>query len=226
MKLRVILTGASGMVGEGVLLECLRNPDVEQILVLGRRASGIVHPKVKELLHADFQDLSAIETQLAGYNACFYCAGISSVGVSKEEYERITYDLTLHVAETLVRLNPDMTFIFVTGAGTDSREKSAQHWARVKGRTENALLRLPFRHAYMFRPGFMRATPGQRNVLKLYKYLGWLYPILRRVASNIVSTMSEVGVAMIKAVQNGYPKSVLEVRDIVALAHGKVAKGS
>ncbi|MDF7810402.1 NAD-dependent epimerase/dehydratase family protein [Hymenobacter sp. YC55] len=225
MKLRVILTGASGMVGEGVLLECLRNPEVEQVLVLGRRASGITHPKVKELLHADFQNLSAIGTQLVGFNACFYCAGISSVGVTKQEYERITYDLTLHVAETLVRLNPNMTFVFVSGVGTDSREKSTQHWARVKGRTENALLRLPFRHAYMFRPGFMRATPGQRNVLKLYKYLGWLYPIMRKLTPNLVSTMSEVGVAMIKAAQEGYPKSILEVRDMVALAHGKVAKG-
>ncbi|HEX8425047.1 NAD-dependent epimerase/dehydratase family protein [Hymenobacter sp.] len=223
MKIRAILTGATGMVGEGVLLECLRNPEVEQVLVLGRRASGITHPKVRELLHTDFQDLSAIETQLTGYNACFYCAGISSVGISKPDYERITYDLTLHVAEILVRLNPDMTFVFVSGAGTDTHEKSAQHWARVKGRTENALLRLPFRQAYMFRPGFMLPTPGQRNVLKMYRYVNWLYPIARKLSSNVASTMSEVGVAMIKAVQDGYPKPILEVRDIVALAHGKVA---
>jgi uncharacterized protein YbjT (DUF2867 family) len=226
MKLRVILTGATGMVGEGVLLECLRNPNVEAVLLLSRRASGYTHPKLRELLHPNFQHLEDVETQLTGYNACFYCAGISSVGVSKAEYERITYDTTLVVAETLRRLNPNLTFIYVTGAGTDSSERGRSHWARTKGRTENALLRLPFRSAYMFRPGFMRATPGQRNILKLYKYISWLYPVARRFTSGYVSTMEEVGVAMIKAAQAGYPKPILEVRDIVALAHGKVARNS
>ena len=218
MKIRAIVTGATGMVGEGVLLECLRDPEVEHILLLGRKPSGYAHPKVLELLHSDFQDLSTVEGDLVGYNACFYCAGISSVGMSQAAYERITYDTTLAVAETLVRLNPDLTFIYVTGAGTDSTEHGRSHWARTKGRTENALLRLPFRAAYMFRPGFMRATPGQRNVLKLYKYLSWLYPIARRFTSSYVSTMAEVGTAMLRAVQHGYPKPVLEVRDIVALA--------
>ncbi len=175
------------------------------------------------MLHADFQHLKAIEAQLTGYNACFYCAGISSLGVSKEEYERITYDTTLAVAHTLLRLNPDLVFCYVTGAGTDSTGQGRSHWARTKGRTENALLLLPFRRAYMFRPGFMRPSPGQRNVLKMYKYLNWLYPTARRLAVNYVSTLQEVGLAMIKAVQEGYPKPVLEVREIVALAHGKVA---
>ncbi|WP_426061539.1 NAD-dependent epimerase/dehydratase family protein [Hymenobacter sp. B1770] len=223
MKIKAIITGATGMVGEGVLLACLRNPDVEAVLLLNRKASGYTHPKLKEVLHADFEHLKTIEAQLRGYNACFYCAGISSLGVSKEEYERITYDTTLAVAHTLLRLNPELTFCYVTGAGTDSTEQGRSHWARTKGRTENELLRLPFPAAYMFRPGFMRATPGQRNVLSMYKYIGWLYPMARQVASNYVSTMQEVGLAMIKAVQNGYPTPVLEVRDIVALAHGKVA---
>jgi hypothetical protein len=223
MKIKAIITGATGMVGEGVMLECLSNPDVEAVLLLSRKPSGCTHPKLKELLHADFQHLEAIEAQLSGYNACFYCAGISSLGVSREEYERITYDATLAVAHTLLRPNPDLTFCYVTGAGTDSTERGRSHWARTKGRTENELLRLPFRAAYMFRPGFMRATPGQRNILSLYKYVSWLYPIARRLTSDYVSTMQEVGIAMIKAVQEGYPKPVLEVRDIVALAHGKAA---
>jgi uncharacterized protein YbjT (DUF2867 family) len=223
MKIKAIITGATGMVGEGVLLECLRNPDVEAVLLLSRRPSGYSHPKLQEVLHADFQHLEAVENQLTGYNSCFYCAGISSLGVSQAEYERITYDTTLAVAHTLLRLNPGLSFCYVTGAGTDSTEQARSHWARTKGRTENDLLRLPFPAAYMFRPGFMRPTPSQRFALKPYKYLDWLYPIARRFTSNYVSTMQEVGLAMIKAVQDGYPKPVLEVRDIVALAHGKVA---
>ena len=224
MNLRVILTGATGMVGEGVLLECLHNPTVEHVLVLTRRPTGRTHPKMTELLVADLQNLSAVESQLTGYSACFFCAGVSAVGISKEEYERITHDLTLAVGQTLARLNPEMTFIYVSGAGTDSREKSRQHWARVKGRTENALLRLPFRAAYMFRPGFMQITPGQRNVLKWYGAIAWLYPVARRLAPNYVSTMQEVGRAMINAADFGYAKPVLEVRDIVALAEAKSVK--
>ena len=223
MKIRVIITGATGMVGEGVLLECLRDDNVERILLLSRKPSGYAHPKLRELLHPDFQQLAAIEADLAGYNACFYCAGVSSLGISSAEYERITYDTTLAVAHTLARLNPDMVFCYVTGAGTDSTERGRSHWARTKGRTENALLRLPFRAAYMFRPGFMRATPGQRNVLGLYKYVSWLYPIFRKLATKYVSTMAEMGVAMLRAVQQGYPKPVLEVREIVALAADKAA---
>ncbi|MFC7669389.1 epimerase [Hymenobacter humi] len=154
-----------------------------------------------------------------GYNACFYCAGISSLGISKEGYVHFTHDTTLAVAQKLARLNPNMVFCYVTGAGTDSTERGRSHWARVKGQTENELLRLPFRAAYMFRPGFMRPTPGQRHAQKAYKYLDWLYPILRRLMPKYVSTMQEVGTAMLKAVKQGYPKPVLEVPDIVALAH-------
>ena len=223
MNLRIIITGATGMVGEGVLLECLRDPAVEAVLLLSRKPSGYAHPKLRELLHADFQHLAVVETQLTGYNACFYCAGVSSLGISQAEYERITYDTTLAVAQTLLRLNPDLAFCYVTGAGTDNSERGRSHWARTKGRTENALLRLPFRAAYMFRPGFMRATSGQRNVLNMYKYVDWLYPVFRKLTTTYVSTMEEVGVAMLTAVKNGYPKPVLEVRDIVALAADKVS---
>ncbi|WP_046242907.1 NAD-dependent epimerase/dehydratase family protein [Hymenobacter terrenus] len=226
MKIRAIITGATGMVGEGVLLECLRSSDVEAILVLGRKPIGIKHRKLREVLHADFQNLSAIENELTGYNACFFCAGISSVGVSKPEYERITHDLTLHVAHTLVRLSPEMTFEYVSGDGTDSREQSRSHWARVKGRTENELLALPFRQAYMFRPGLMRPVPGQRNVPRLMRAIAWFYPVVRRLAPAHACELRDVGQAMIAAVLEGYPQPVLEVADIVALAHGKVAAHS
>lgn len=212
------------MVGEGVLLECLQNPVVAHVLVLSRRPSGRSHPKMTELLHANLQDLGPIESQLTGYDACFFCAGISAVGVSKEEYERITHDLTLDFARTLTRLNPALTFIYVSGAGTDSTEKSGQHWARVKGRTENDLLALPFRRAYMFRPGFMQVTPGQRNALEWYRYIAWLYPLARRLAPAYVSTMQEVGRAMINAARAGAPKPVLEVPDIVALSRNSVER--
>jgi len=226
MKLRVIITGATGMVGEGVLLECLQNPAVEQVLVLTRKPTGRTHAKMRELLVPDLAQLSAVESQLTGYNACFFCAGISSVGISQQEYERITHDLTLAVAETLVRLNPELKFIYVSGAGTDSAETSRQHWARVKGRTENELLALPFPAAYMFRPGFMKATEGQRNILKWYPALAWLYPVARRLAPGWVSTLQEVGRAMINAADFGYSKPVLEVRDIVALARARAVYGA
>lgn len=211
------------MVGEGVLLECLQNPNVEHVLVLTRKPTGRSHPKMTELLHADLSNLEPIESQLMGYNACFFCAGISAVGISKEEYERITHDLTLAFAQTLLRLNPELTFTYVSGAGTDSTEKSRQHWARVKGRTENELLALPFRQAYMFRPGYMHPTPGQRNVPKAYRYFSWLYSMARRLTPAYVSTLRELAQAMLAAVANGYPRRVLEVRDMVALAAGKAS---
>ncbi|SHL88637.1 Rossmann-fold NAD(P)-binding domain-containing protein [Hymenobacter psychrotolerans] len=220
MKLRVILTGATGMVGEGVLLECLNNSDVEQVLSVSRRASGHTHPKLREILHADFHDLSPIQEQLAGYNACFFCLGVSSMGMKEPEYRRATYDLTLHFAQTLLPRNPDLTFCYVSGVGTDSTLKSGQMWARVKGETENALLGLGFRGAYMFRPGFMKATPGQQHVLSYYKYFDWLYPVLRALTPRYVSTLAEVGQAMLRVAQHGYLRRVLEVPDIVTAAKG------
>ncbi|WP_324678812.1 NAD-dependent epimerase/dehydratase family protein [Hymenobacter sp. GOD-10R] len=218
MKIKAIVTGATGMVGEGVLHECLNHPDVEQVLSVSRKPSGVTHPKLREIVHSDFQDLSPIQDQLTGYNACFFCLGVSSVGMKQPEYRRLTYDLTLHFAETLLPRNPDLTFCYVSGAGTDSTGHGRSMWARVKGQTENKLLGLGFRQAYMFRPGFMKATPGLKNVLPMYKYTNWLYPILRRFTPQYVSTLQELGLAMINVVREGYSKSVLEVPDIVALA--------
>ncbi|GAB3222805.1 epimerase [Hymenobacter seoulensis] len=206
------------MVGEGVLYECLNHPDVEQVLSVSRKPSGITHPKLREILHADFQDVSPIQDQLAGYNACFFCLGVSSVGMKQPEYRRLTYDLTLHFAQTLLPRNPGLTFCYVSGAGTDSTGHGRSMWARVKGQTENALLELGFAQAYMFRPGFMKATPGLKNVLPYYKYFNWMYPALRRFLPKYVSTLQELGLAMINAARVGYPQHVLEVPDIVALA--------
>jgi hypothetical protein len=217
MKVRAIITGATGMVGEGVLLECLHHPDVEKVLVINRKQGGVSHPKLEEVIHSDFFNLGPIESALSGYNACFFCLGISSVGVSNEEYRHITYDLTMNVAQVLARRNPELTFCYVTGAGTDSSEKGRLAWARVKGATENALMRL-FKHAYMFRPGFMKATPGQKNVKSYYRYFEWLYPIGRRIYPAGFCTLKEVGQAMINCVTRGYEKKILEVKDIVRLA--------
>lgn len=206
------------MVGEGVLYECMHHPDVEQILVITRKPCGVSHPKLKEILHTNFFDLSAIAHELTNYTACFFCLGVSSVGMNEKEYHRLTYDLTLHVAETLVALNPEMTFCYVSGVGTDSTEKAKSMWARVKGKTENHLKRLPFKNVYMFRPGYIQPTKGLRNTLKLYTALAWLYPIWRLFFPKYVSTLREIGLAMINSVNKGYEKKILEVKDIVALA--------
>ena len=218
MQIKAIVTGSTGMVGEGVLIECLRHPDVTEVLVINRRPCGVSHPKLKEIVHTDFLNINPIADQLKGYNACFFCLGVSSVGMKEKEYTHFTYDLTLHVAGVLAGQNPDMTFCYLSGAGTDSTEKGRSMWARVKGKTENDLMKLPFKAAYMFRPGFMKATPGQKNLLKLYKYLAWLYPFLRAVFPGSACTLAEVGVAMVNAAEYGSDKKILEVRDIVALA--------
>ena len=206
------------MVGEGVLLECLENPAITEVLLVGRKPYPLQHPKLKQAIASDFMHLVDIEPQLAGFDACFYCAGISSVGMSEAEYTHITYDITLNFAETLARLNSQMTFIYVSGVSTDSTEKGRVMWARVKGRTENALARLPFRAEYNFRPGLMKPTPFQRNIKGFYNVIGWLYAPLHILTPNFVSTLKDVAVAMIKAAQSGYEKNILEVRDINALA--------
>jgi nucleoside-diphosphate-sugar epimerase len=213
-ELKVIITGATGMVGEGVLFECLKHPAVEQVLIVNRKPRDITHPKLRELIVPDFMKLDDVASQLAGYNACFFCAGISSAGLSEADYTHITYDVTLHFARTLLQANPEMTFIYVSGAGTDSTEKGRLMWARVKGKTENALTKIGFRREYNFRPGFMKASPGQRNLKWTYKALGWAYPIWRVVTPNLVSTMQQVGRAMINAALQGCPKQILEVPDI------------
>jgi uncharacterized protein YbjT (DUF2867 family) len=216
-RIKTIITGATGMVGEGVLLACLDHPDVEQVLVINRRPGGVAHPKLREIIHADFFDLAPLEQHVVGFNACFFCLGVSSIGMRQEEYRRLTHDLTLNMARLLAGSNPQMTFCYVTGAGTDSSEQGRVAWARVKGATENALMRL-FEQAYMFRPGFMKATPGQKNVKSYYTYLAWLYPIGRALYPAGFCTLQEVGLAMINAARQGCPKQILEVKDIVALA--------
>jgi hypothetical protein len=219
MGFKAIVTGATGMVGEGVLLECLNHPAIEQVLVINRKPGGMSHPKLREIVHSDFMNLAPIEPQLMGYDACFFCLGISSVGISQEQYKRITYDLTLNFAQVLAKGNPDMTFCYITGAGTDGSEKGRVAWARVKGATENALIRL-FKRAYMFRPGFMKATPGQKNLKSVYRWLAWVYPAGRALYPAGFCTLQEVGQAMINAAIKGYSQPILEVKDIVQLAKG------
>lgn len=204
------------MVGEGVLLECLNHPDVEQVLVINRKPGGRSHPKLREIVQPDFFNLTPIASELVGYNACFFCLGVSSVGMRAEEYKHLTYDLTLNVAQLLAAQNPDMTFCYVTGAGTDSSEQGRVAWARVKGATENALLRL-FKNAYMFRPAFMKAVPGQRNLKSYYKYFAWIYPLGRAIYPAGFCTLQEVGQAMITVATTGSDKRILEVKDIVQL---------
>ena len=216
--MKVIITGATGMVGEGVLLECLENRNIEQVLIVNRRHYEISHPKLKELLVPNFMDLTKVTNQLTGYDACFYCAGISSAGMKEADYHYITHDITLHFAQTLAHLNPGMVFTFVSGLYTDSTEKGSIMWARVKGKTENALTRLPFKGTYNFRPGFMKPTEGQKNVKWYFKPILALYPALHLLFPNGVSTLKQVALAMINTVHKGYPKNILEVKDINQLA--------
>lgn len=218
MKIKVILTGATGMVGEGVLFECLNHPEVEQVLMVNRRPYPLQHPKLKECVVPDFFRLGEVATQLKGYDACFYCAGISSVGMKEAEYSRITYDTVLHFAQTLVGLNPGMVFCHVSGSQTDSSEKGKVMWARVKGRTENALMGLPFKGVYNFRPGFMKPMAGQKNIKGYSKIINALFPVLRILLPSQVLELRQVGLAMINAVQKGYPRQVLEIKDIRELA--------
>jgi hypothetical protein len=218
MKIKAILTGATGMVGEGVLHECLQHDDVEEIAVIGRRSCGIVHPKLKEIIHPDFYYLASIENQLSGYNVCFFCLGVSSVGMKEPEFYKLTYILTMNFATTLVNKNPDMVFCYISGSGTDSTEKGRMMWARVKGKTENDLMKLPFKSVYNFRPGIIKPTKGLKNTLSFYKYLGWLIPVIKSVSPGSVVSLQQIGIAMIHAAGKGYEKKILEVKDIVALS--------
>jgi uncharacterized protein YbjT (DUF2867 family) len=219
--MKVILFGATGMVGQGVLRECLLDPDVETVLAVGRGSTGRRHEKLRELVLSDPSNLATLEGDLAGCDACFFCLGVSSAGMNEADYRRITYDLTLTVARTLVKLNAAMTFVYVSGEGTDSTAKGRSMWARVKGETENALLTLPFKAAYMFRPGFIRPLHGIVSRTKLYRtiyaVLGPLYPVLKAVASSHMTTTEQVGLAMLIVAKRGAPTAVLENRDINAL---------
>jgi hypothetical protein len=216
MKIRAIITGVTGMVGEGVLHECLNHPAVEHILVVNRKPCGVSHPKLKEIIHTNFFDITPIENELKGYNACFFCLGVSSVGMKEEKYTELTYTLTMHVARVMVKQSPEMTFCYVSGKSTDSTEKGRQMWARVKGKTENDLMKLPFKKVYCFRPGFMKPTPGMKNTNKFYKYINWAYPLFRALGG--ATTLKELGISMINSVLKEYEKSVIEVKDIIELA--------
>ena len=216
--MNVLLFGTTGMVGQGALRECILDPSVKKILSIVRTASGLRHAKLRELTHKDFFDLSSIENQLAGYDACLFCLGVSSARMKEPEYRHLTYDLTLAVAEPLARLNPNMTFIYVSGMGTDSSERGRSMWARVKGKTENALLRLPFKRAYMFRPGVIVPKNGVRSKTRLYRLMYTLMtpvlPLWRAVFPKYIITTEQLGRAMIKVAKQGAPKPVLEARDI------------
>jgi uncharacterized protein YbjT (DUF2867 family) len=219
--MRVIVFGATGMIGQGVLRECLLAPDVERVLTVVRRGTGRVDPKLRELTHANFASFAAIESELEGYDACFFCLGVSAAGMSEAEYAKVTYDTTLAAAQLLARLNPASIFIYVSGAGTDSSEQGRVMWARIKGKAENALLHLPFRAAYMFRPGLIQPLHGIRSKTPLYQtflsLFGWIFPLLRAVWPNQVTTTEVIGRAMLEAVRRLPEKRVLEVRDINAL---------
>jgi uncharacterized protein YbjT (DUF2867 family) len=220
MKIKAILFGATGMVGAGVLHVILDHPDVESVLVIGRRPCGVKHPNLTELLHNDFFNYSAIEEQLGGFNACYFCLGVSSVGMNEKDYTRISYDLTMSAATVLSRLNPGMTFCYVSGTGTDSTEHGRVMWARVKGRTENALMKLPFKAAYLFRPGFIRPIKGVGHAHAVSAAIGLLYPVWKFLFPRYICTLEELGLAMLHATGQGYPKQILENRDITQLAKG------
>jgi uncharacterized protein YbjT (DUF2867 family) len=218
---KVILFGATGMVGQGVLRECLLDADVESVLTVGRSPTGQQHAKLRELVHGNFTDFSAIESELTGYDACFFCLGVSSVGMDAERYRHLTYDITMAAAATLARLNPGMVFTYVTGRGTDSSEQGRVMWARVKGKTENDLLKLPFKAAYMFRPAGIQPLHGVRSKTgwdqAVYVIAAPFLTLLNRIAPKYVTTTEQVGRAMIKVARDGYPKPVLESEDINAV---------
>jgi uncharacterized protein YbjT (DUF2867 family) len=218
--MNVMLFGATGMVGQGVMRECLLDPEVHLLQTVGRTATGAQHPKLRETVHNDFWHYESLEAQLSGFHACFFCLGVTSSGMTEENYQRVTYGITLAAAEALSRLNPQMTFIYVSGSGTDTSERGRSMWARVKGKTENALLRLPFKGAYMFRPGIIQPLHGIKSSTPLYNVfytLGKpLLPLLRLVIPDQILTTEQVGRAMLAVAKHGFPKQILEIKDIQA----------
>lgn len=219
---KVIITGATGMVGKGVLLECLDHPAIAEVLVIGRNPVGISHPKLKELIHKDFADFSSVSEALKGYDACYFCLGISAGGLSEAQYTRITYDYTLALARTLYAHSPEMTFIYVSGQGTDSTEKGRMMWARVKGKTENEVLNMGFKQAFAFRPGAIIPLRGITSRTKsyqfMYDYFMWLVKAIKAIAPNSVVDTTQIGLAMIQATLTGYEKSIVTPADMLILA--------
>ena len=219
---KVIITGATGMVGKGILLECLDHQDIKEALVIGRSTIGMTHPKLKEMIHKDFTDFSTVSDQLNGYDACFYSLGISAAGLKEEQYRKITYEFTMALAKVLLKNNPDMTFNYVSGEGTDSSEKGRMMWARVKGKTENDLIKFGFKQAYMFRPGAILPLRGIKSRTKsyqfIYDYFTWLLKILKLISPNSIVNTTQIGLAMINSMTLGYDKKVLRPKDILILS--------
>lgn len=214
MKVRAVITGVTGMVGEGVLHECLHSDRVESVLVINRRPCGIKHAKLREIIHSDFSEFVSIRSQLAGFNAAFLCMGITSLGTSEADYTRITHDYTLALAQVLVEMNPEMVLCYISGAGT-RQEGSKNMWMRVKGKTERALQSLPCKTAYMFRPGYIRPTKGLKHTYRMYRILDpVMFPLLKFLAPKVACTLREIGLAMIVCAAKGYEKTILEVPDI------------
>jgi hypothetical protein len=215
MKVKAVITGATGMVGEGVMYECLLSNEVEQVLVINRKPSGAQHPKLKEIIHTDFSDFSSIEDELREYNAAFLCMGITSVGAKEDVYTKITYKFTLALAGTMTKLNPETVICYVSGAGTKQEESVKNMWIRVKGKTERDLQKLKCKAAYMFRPGYIRPIKGMKNTYTMYKILDpFMFPLLKLLAPKTACTLKEIGLAMIICASKGYEKNILEVRDI------------
>lgn len=222
--MNIMIFGATGMVGRGVLRECLQAADVARVTAVGRTPSGVTDPKLRDVLVRDLMDYRSVEAELSGFDACFFCLGVSSAGMSESQYTRITYDLTLAAAEVLARLNPQMTFVYVSGVGTDNTERGSIMWARVKGRTENALRRLPFKAVYLFRPGAIQAMHGERSKARAsavaYTLVGWLLPTLRALLPRQILTTESIGKAMLAVARRGAPQAVLEPGDIYDAARG------
>ena len=220
--MKVIITGATGMVGKGVLLECLDSNDITEVLHIGRRSLGMNHSKLKELIHKDFSEFASVKDQLIGFDACYHCMGVSAANMSKADYKIMTYDYSLALASTLYKINPNATFIYVSGQGTDSSEKGRQMWARVKGKTENDILALGFKQAFMFRPGMIIPLRGIEPSSKLYKTLiknlGWLIWLTKKLAPNSVVNTTQIGLAMIQATKQGFMNSIVNPKDILVLA--------
>ncbi|WP_088066885.1 Rossmann-fold NAD(P)-binding domain-containing protein [Gottfriedia luciferensis] len=223
--MKILLFGATGMVGQSVLFECLKDPSVQSVYSVGRSVTGIKDEKLHEIKHTNLFNLTEIENKLTGFDACFFCLGVSSFRMTEEDYRKITYELTLSIANTLCKLNPQMTFIYVTGSGTDRTESGRTMWARVKGKTENDLLKLPFKAAYMFSPGGIIPQKNVKSKTKLYQFVYDItkpfYPLLKKAFPNSITSSEQIGRAMINIARDGYTSPIIEARDINKAGKGE-----